>query len=236
MLDPIKELLKNEGIPFANRYRRRRKDWNPLYDAGHGIHAVELITSFFGHGTDDNYWNVSQFLNWAKFIKVGDDGLKKKVGKKYIKRLELAVENNEDGLDSIRNTLDKIMNPNAIHHALNHNIEWLEDNILKARQPGLIYPIKVLKKNGVSIFEEEPEIIIGTIHSVKGAEADCVFLFPDFSIKADEQFQFSKEAKDSMFRVFYVGMTRAREELVICGKSVIIPQSIIPEEKMFINL
>ena len=52
-------------------------------------------------------------------------------------------------------------------------------------------------------------------------------------MKADEQFQIINEAKDSMFRVFYVGMTRAREELVICGKSSITSD---PREKMYVEL
>ena len=124
------------------------------------------------------------------------------------------------------------MNPNAVHHAMIRDIEWLTENILNSRKKGLKYPVKVLEKNGSSALDQEPQLIIGTIHSVKGAEADCVFLFPDFSIKADDQFQMFDEAKDSMFRVFYVGMTRAREELILCGKSVM---AISPIEKMFVD-
>lgn len=51
-------------------------------------------------------------------------------------------------------------------------------------------------------------------NSVKGEEASTVILFPDLSDAALEEIQ--QHGMDSIRRVFYVGMTRAREELVIC--------------------
>ena len=233
MLKPIEILLRKSAIPFGNKYRRSRIDWNPLYAGGHGVSSSELLRSFFNHGIDGQYWNVPQFLNWAKYLKVGDDGLIKKDGKKYLKLLALAIEDNQPGLHSIKNAISKILNPNAVEQALNRNVEWLYENILKSRKEALKYPIKVYNKHGVDGIEKDPDITIGTIHSVKGAEADCVFIFPDFSMKADREFQVSQDAKDSMYRVFYVGMTRAKSELILCGKSV---TTIDPKEKMFVNL
>ena len=63
---------------------------------------------------------------------------------------------------------------------------------------------------------EDPKIIVGTIHSVKGGEADVVVLFPDISCVADETCWWTAR-KDELVRTFYVGMTRAREKLVICA-------------------
>jgi DNA helicase-2/ATP-dependent DNA helicase PcrA len=233
MLKPIEKLLRESGLPFGNRFRRNRGDWNPLGGGGRGISGCELLKSFFNHGIDGQYWNVPQFLSWAKYIKVGEDGLKKKVGKKYLKLLELAVEDKAADLHSIRNSIAELLNPNAIEQAMNRNVDWLFENVLKSRVEGLKYPIKVYKKSGLSALEKDPQITIGTIHSVKGAEADCVFLFPDFSMKADQEFQMTQDAKDSMYRVFYVGMTRARSELILCNKSV---TSIDGREKMFVEL
>lgn len=50
-------------------------------------------------------------------------------------------------------------------------------------------------------------------NSVKGGESDCVILFPDFSRAAADEAQ--REGDDALTRLFYVGMTRAREELVV---------------------
>jgi superfamily I DNA/RNA helicase len=60
-----------------------------------------------------------------------------------------------------------------------------------------------------------PRVTVGTIHSVKGGEADVVYLFPDLSRAAWQQMRNSQEGMDSAVRVGYVGATRAREQLVI---------------------
>lgn len=54
-------------------------------------------------------------------------------------------------------------------------------------------------------------------NSVKGGEADCVFLAPDYSHAAAREA--AREGEDALTRLFYVGMTRAREELVIMASS-----------------
>lgn len=51
-------------------------------------------------------------------------------------------------------------------------------------------------------------------NSVKGGEADSVYLFPDISTAAAKDVGDS-EVRDSLFRMFYVGMTRAFEKLTI---------------------
>jgi superfamily I DNA/RNA helicase len=59
---------------------------------------------------------------------------------------------------------------------------------------------------------KEPRIKLSTIHGSKGGEADNVMLLTDLSRKTDEEYW---KNKDSERRVFYVGMTRARNTLNI---------------------
>ena len=59
---------------------------------------------------------------------------------------------------------------------------------------------------------KEPRIKLSTIHGSKGGEADNVMLLTDLSRKTDEEYW---KNKDSERRVFYVGMTRARNTLTI---------------------
>tara|TARA_R110000803_G_scaffold101791_1_gene169810 strand:- start:137 stop:556 length:420 start_codon:yes stop_codon:yes gene_type:complete len=61
-------------------------------------------------------------------------------------------------------------------------------------------------------INSEPRIKLSTIHGAKGGEADNVMLLTDLSRKADEQYW---KQRDSERRVFYVGMTRARNTLNI---------------------
>jgi len=63
-----------------------------------------------------------------------------------------------------------------------------------------------------------PELIrlfIGTIHSSKGREADTVILLDDITARVKDALESSGTAVEDERRIFYVGMTRARENLVI---------------------
>lgn len=53
-------------------------------------------------------------------------------------------------------------------------------------------------------------------NSVKGGEADCVYVFPDLSGAAYFDNWMGND-QDSIIRLFYVAMTRARESIVICS-------------------
>ena len=61
-------------------------------------------------------------------------------------------------------------------------------------------------------IRQGPRIKLSTIHGSKGSEADNVMLLTDLSRKSDEEYW---RQRDSERRVFYVGMTRARNSLDI---------------------
>lgn len=67
----------------------------------------------------------------------------------------------------------------------------------------------VEKKNNL---QEEPKVRIGTIHSFKGKEDDDVIVLPDMSWITYKNYI---ENPDSENRVFYVGVTRAKERLIL---------------------
>jgi superfamily I DNA/RNA helicase len=73
------------------------------------------------------------------------------------------------------------------------------------------------RRNGQKLLDE-PRIIIDTIHAVKGGEADNVVLMMDVSKRTYENY---RHDADDEFRVFYVGMTRARYNLWL-----LLPQTI----------
>jgi len=61
-------------------------------------------------------------------------------------------------------------------------------------------------------FNGIPRITASTIHGSKGGEAENVVLFTDLSPAADNEMQINP---DDMHRVFYVGVTRAKQNLYI---------------------
>ena len=63
-------------------------------------------------------------------------------------------------------------------------------------------------------------------NSVKGAEADVVYVFPDVSRAGMAEWIGNSAQRAGVYRLFYVAMTRARETLVLCA----------PGDKYAVNL
>tara|TARA_R110000824_G_scaffold8339_3_gene37723 strand:- start:535 stop:2070 length:1536 start_codon:yes stop_codon:yes gene_type:complete len=61
-------------------------------------------------------------------------------------------------------------------------------------------------------FNGDPRIVVSTIHGSKGGEADNVIVFSDLTPAADKQM---RDDPDDIHRVFYVAVTRAKENLFI---------------------
>ena len=94
------------------------------------------------------------------------------------------------------------------------DLNWLRGSLLATRQKGAAFAIRVAEMRGAETLSKPPQLIIGTIHSVKGGEADVTYLFPDLSFAGMTA---SLRGAPSVRRLFYVGMTRSRESLVLCG-------------------
>lgn len=94
-------------------------------------------------------------------------------------------------------------------YGIDLNREWHEALALKPNEK--VYLNLVLKKEGT--LDSTPRIRVSTIHAVKGGECDNVLLIPDISGSAYEGYI---KDSDAECRVFYVGASRAKEQLVIC--------------------
>ena len=92
---------------------------------------------------------------------------------------------------------------------IDKELEWMRalENIKPEKR---IYIQNILRRG--EKITKEPRVRLSTIHGAKGGEVDNVMLFSDLGRKADEEYW---RQRDEERRVFYVGMTRARNTLNI---------------------
>ena len=216
MLQNITQYMRDEGIPFYNPYKENRK-WNPL-----DTQITEGLYAFLSTGEDAEFWDTRQFLTWTEHIKTSSKdapGIIKKQGTQLIKRLKEELSKSTPGLHTCREYIGQILHPDAIPLALNRDLDWLK-SVLKTKQKNsILYPLKVYQRNWrKEDLIEDPRIIIGTIHSFKGTEADNVFIFPDISYSAHRE-RMSAEGEDNINRLMYVGVTRTKDKLFLMQPS-----------------
>lgn len=94
---------------------------------------------------------------------------------------------------------------------VNSDTPWF-DALDKMSGEKRAYYQAVLRQGGRGSLANEPNIHIDTIHGVKGGEADNVVLISDMSARTYEGMI---EDPDPEHRVFYVGATRAKKNLII---------------------
>ena len=119
---------------------------------------------------------------------------------------------------------------------------WWQERLVPEVRQRVQFPALVAAKRGPQALEQTPRVIVGTIHSVKGGQADVVYLFPDLSQAGDAQYRRDGPPRDSVIRQFYVGVTRAREKLYVCGResstaiSIWLPPFDLPMDATEVNL
>ncbi len=218
MLDPIKAALRAAGWPFYNPYRKQRGDWNPL--GGKGKTTASRMLGFL-HPREDVWgeqareWSADELRRWVEIVK--SDGL-------LLHGAKTAIGALSPDMPITLDVVDRLFEPGAAERmiavlgegTLRQSVRWLQDHILATKKKAAEYPATVLLKRGSRALLEKPKVILGTIHSVKGGEADAVYLFPDLSGAGMSEWSAGGESRDSVVRQIYVGMTRARESLILC--------------------
>ena len=120
----------------------------------------------------------------------------------------------DDGRNGVNwEILNKLLTDEAIGAGLVGDLGWLRENLLAARKKGAAFAIRVAEASGAETLAKTPQIITGTVHSVKGGEADVVYLFPDLSYAGMNEW--IGRGQSAVRRLFYVGMTRAKESLIL---------------------
>jgi len=218
MLQPVIRALRQAGLPFHNPYRTTQGGWNPLRAAERLLAFLRPSGDAWGEHTRPWTWNDLRL--WTEPLTargVLARGAKTLIDEKC--RDDRFGESRADEpvpLGEIARLLDT---DDVEHPALRLDVEWWADNLLTSKRETASYPLAVLSARGAGALREKPKVVIGTIHSVKGGEADSVYLFPDLSRQG---FHFGwgrgpSPNRDQVIRMLYVGATRARVKLTICS-------------------
>lgn len=208
LVAPIEGELRRQGIPFHNPYTPR---WNPLA-GGAGISTARRILAFLDRDS------IGDLKLFAPLLAA--DGVLRRGGKKRLEGLGDEPLTEEQQAELILalftdETVAQLWGDPPLDIA--GSVEWLRAHILASRSASIQFPLDVLERGGRQALEETPRICIGTCHSVKGGEADVVVVAPDLPRAALENYNDHETwyGRDSILRLFYVALTRAKQGVVI---------------------
>lgn len=203
MLNGVIEALKEQKIPFYNPYRRTNARWNPLDSPG-----SRILDYLAAADRPDGSWTGAEAYNWANILKargVFKTGMKEE----FLSRCEHA-----GGQKLPNRDIYECFLPGVLDLLAKQDLSVLKD-MRKAGVPGSWnYALGIFSRPRE---QWKPRVIVGTIHSVKGGEADNVYLFPDLSPSG--HLDYTGPNADRVMRLFYVGITRAKENLYLCQQN-----------------
>lgn len=224
MLDPLIQVLRKNAIPFHNPYRKGQGSWNPLLAGKNGSSVRRIQALLVPQPDRDNpSWTAGEIALWAEWLTPGvlqSDALE------WIQSYD---PKHRVPLEQLGNFLE----PGAFRSFRGANarggaplIDWWADRVRADVHSRIQFPVELVRRGGQARLVETPQVVVGTVHSVKGGQADVVYLFPDLSQAGDANYQRFGASRDSVIRVFYVGITRARETLYICQRETAMAISI----------
>ena len=212
-------VLRSEAVPFHCPYRPTDGAWNPLRGSGERLRAL-----LAADGRTGKLWTLPELALWVEALDAQRAGLRSGA-KARVKASEAARREAKGDADELA--------PAEIAHLLGSTVwaqlddalrdqtvvEWWEARLLRRRAAALQYPLAVYRKHGRKALTSTPSVIVGTIHAVKGGEADRVYVYPDLSTSGMREWLQPGEPRDGVLRLFYVAMTRAKERLILLGHS-----------------
>ena len=215
MLNHVLAETKRRGVPLFNPFRKTNGAWNPMRG------GVDRLLAFLE--SNDGTWTWQQLSQWLDPL-AADRAVFIHGAKATIKRRSATTEQGatadsvelrsvftQEGIEGCRAAL-AAEDPRVA-------VEWYMRLVRGSMRSKLAYAEAIVRRGGVDALRQEPKVVVGTIHSVKGAAADTVLLAPDISQAGMTDWQKGGTAADETVRLFYVGMTRARNSLVLLGPS-----------------
>lgn len=219
MLGPLITALRNRGVPFHNPYRAKQGAWNPLRGARRLLAYHRPLPAVWGD--EARMWTWGDLRAWTDVLQAR--GVMTSGAKTVIKNhtaKDRFKDSDEDEIPSLERVANLFLDEHQIA-ATGIDLNWWEEHLRHAELNRQTYPLLIARRHGAAKLLEEPKVILGTIHSVKGGEADRVYVFPDLSNVGAEQHR--KGHADATWRLFYVAITRAKHDVRLCRPSAPTP-------------
>jgi superfamily I DNA/RNA helicase len=210
-LFPVVAALRAEGALFHNPQRVKRGDWNPIRSSRGRSTAQRMMSYLRLVDAPAPTWAFADLRDWWPLVK--------KTGVFRRGMVPQTIELQDDEMLISAEDLAALFEEGVMDAIRAQPEVWLADHLDSKKSKGYEYALAVGKRYGMDALENpHPNIVVGTIHSVKGGQADDVYLLPDLSMAGAVEYQ-NDRTRDGVIRQFYVGMSRARERLVLCGQS-----------------
>jgi DNA helicase II / ATP-dependent DNA helicase PcrA len=238
MLGPLIKSLRQRGIPYHNPYRPGEGAWNPIRKPDKGISTAERIFRYLvldkrTLGERARPWTGEDIAAWTHLVAVKAAGMRHGATN-HIRALPNGTVDWDTlsalWADSEAGDLALARATCAGGDPADH-LEWLAEAITPSRAAATAYPLQVARSQGPAALIDTPRVVVGTIHSVKGATADRVYVSPDLSGAGMRQWREGMAGRDQITRLMYVAMTRAYHQLNILAPTSAIavpPSELLP--------
>lgn len=218
MLQPMIASLRKQGIPFHNPYRQTHGGWNPM-------RGVERLSAFLRPDKDTwgdaaRLWNWEDLRSWTEPLR--SRGILSRGAKTIIEaRCPEGRFGEKPGEELVEpeKFLSLFADDEQASHAWDLDVDWWQACLLESKVERLEYGLELYRRRGGKALREEPNLILGTVHSVKGGESDSVYVWPDLSRQGYTTGWYLRPSRDPTIRLFYVAFTRAKQKLTLLPPS-----------------
>ena len=221
MLSPLIAQLRDKGVPFSNIYKPTRGDWNPIRrkQTGNAGSYGRLVAYMQPAGPEFQgvrLWTPGQLASWIDPLRV-EGNLQRGTKPTALKLLKEMAKATEVEAATILGIMLEAFTEEAFDKSLEGDLDWFLSQITPAKKKAFEFPAQVYRTCGEDGPEMARMVTVGTIHSVKGAEADVVIVFPDLSLRGAQHYTTRQgEQFEQILRQFYVAVTRTRDVLILC--------------------